>query len=214
MSAKYETSVFGHDLIINVPTSVAEYDKLAKKEGACLEAAIDHEVAHGTLGAIRKALCKLFEDEGGEGKGAKRRETATGKFATDKDGKKTEILKKETDLDFFNRIVAEKSLTAEQVAAMIATVADGGAKEVKFDPSTTPRQPAKPPVLAADYINSAKLNLGKLDDAKINKALGKLLPPDKCVFKRTDNVEEDAKTLGWLLRDLELARRKQPTLLA
>ena len=43
----------GHKFNIAVPESVEEYDSLAKKVGACLDAAIDHEVYHGTLGDIR-----------------------------------------------------------------------------------------------------------------------------------------------------------------
>ena len=133
----------------------------------------------------------------------------------EKDGKRVEVTKPEPEQKYFDRVVAEKGLDAATAFEdLFVSVSSGGSAEVKFSPAATPRQPAKPPVLHSDYITSAKANMAKIDDVKINKALAKFIPADKAVFKRTADLEASAVTLGWLLRDMELARRKQPVLLA
>jgi hypothetical protein len=209
MNPKYETSVFGRDIAITVPTTSAEFDRLAKKEGATLEFAIDHEIAHGTLGTFRKAVIEAIVKQ----TGIARRAIGTGTFI-EKDGKKTEVTKPEQDQKCFDRICAEKNVDPKTAFQdVFDSLSAGGSAEVKFDPSITPREPGKPPVLSKDYITSAAFNLGKLDDAKINKVLSKDLPAEQCTFKRTGDAEKDAVTLGWLLRARESAIRKKPIVL-
>lgn len=48
---------------LNVPTTVEEYDSMAKKPGACLAAATAHVVFHSTLGDIRAAFASVLERE-------------------------------------------------------------------------------------------------------------------------------------------------------
>ena len=47
---------------IAVPETVEEFDSLAKKPGAAIDAAVTNEIYHGTLGDIRSEAEKLIND--------------------------------------------------------------------------------------------------------------------------------------------------------
>lgn len=138
-----EASVGGHKVTLAVPESVEEYDSLAKKQGACLDAATDYEVFHGTLGEIRDKFCELIAKT----HGIERREIGTGVFEGEGEEKK-EVTKTERFETYLTRVAAEKNLKGETPFQDIAdSMSSGGANEVHFDPSVKVRQPGTGPKL-------------------------------------------------------------------
>lgn len=155
---QYDSS--GHKFNINVPESTSEFDQLAKKEGACLEAAIDHEVYHGTLGDIRDAFAEAVAEE----YGITRREIGTGTFEGEGDAK-TEVTTLEKIPVFLERVKAEKGLTRDAPFQDVAdSLSAGGAKEVKFDPSVRERKAPKSPIIAKWAIEQATKFLASASD--------------------------------------------------
>lgn len=160
-----ETTIGGHKVTIRVPDSVEEFDQLAKKSGACLEAATDYEVFHGTLGDIRNALVSLIEKT----YETPRRDIGTGKFE-EVDGKREEITKPEGFEVFLNRVAAEKGLTSETPFQDLADrLSVNGDKEVKFDPSVQARRPGVGPKLPK-YATEMATNFL---EGRLNPATGK-----------------------------------------
>ena len=160
-----------HTFRINTPETVEEFDQLAKKQGAALEAAVDHEVFHGTLGDVRSAFVELIAEH----TGIKPREIGTGVFEGEGDAK-TEVTKPERFEAYYNRVCAEKNLDPEKepFAALAARLSAGGDKEVKFDPSVTKRTGGSQLIPKMD-ITAAENFIQK----KVNKATGKVYDLDK-----------------------------------
>lgn len=199
-TVEYDSS--GYTFKLSVPSTVAEFDQLAKRTDAALQNAIDHEVYHGTLGEIREALADLVE----ETYKVERREVGTGKFE-EEDGKKVEILKWEAPMVYLERVAAEKSFTSPKpFQKEVDRLSAGGDKEVKFDPSVHERK-SGPKKLAAKWTNMAgqfltgavnpKTNK-PYDLAKFNAAATKLLGRS---FTATNDKDADTKSLAQLLKD-------------
>ena len=200
-TVEYDSS--GYTFKLSVPSTVAEFDQLAKRTDAALSNAIDHEVYHGTLGEIREALCDLVE----EVYKVERREVGTGKFETNDDGTKTEVLKWEPAVVFLDRVAGEKSLPAvKPFQKEVDRLSAGGDKEVKFDPSVHERK-SGPKKLAAKWTNMAgqfltgavnpKTNK-PYDLTKFNAAATKQLGRS---FTATNDKDADTKSLAQLLKD-------------
>jgi hypothetical protein len=133
----YETKVGDHKLVLSVPSTVEEFDTLAKKQGACLEAATDYEVYHGTLGEARNKFAELVEKK----HNIKRRDIGTGVFEGEGEERK-EVTKEEKFDVYLERVAAELGLEGDTPFQHIAdSMSAGGENEVKFDPSVKPRQP-------------------------------------------------------------------------
>lgn len=203
---EYDSS--GYTFKIAVPETTSEFDQLAKREGACLTSAIDHEVYHGTLGEIREALADLVE----ETYKVERREIGTGKFE-EEDGKKVEILKWEPPMVFLERVAAEKGLAGPKpFQKEVDRLSVGGDKEVKFDPSVHERK-SGPKQLAAKWLNMAGQFLtGAInpktnkpyDLAKFNAAAQKSLGR---TFTASGDKDADSKSLAQLLKDWSEAQQ-------
>ena len=158
---EYDSS--GHKFKIAVPESVEEYDQLAKKQGACLDAAIDHEVYHGTLGDVRDSFAGLV----GEHYSIPRRKIGTGVFEGEGDDRK-ETTVDEKDSVYLKRVAAEKELTGDAPFQSIADrLSHGGDKEVKFDPSVRERKTPTPPKPAKKDIEGATAFLAKASEKAI-----------------------------------------------
>ena len=155
----------GHKFNIAVPESVEEYDSLAKKQGTCLEAAIDHEVYHGTLGDIREGFAAAVAEH----YKSPRREIGTGLFEGEGENR-AEVTKTEKNDVYLARVAAENNLTGEAPFQHIAdSLSVGGGKEVKFDPSVRERKAPKPPTIAKKDIEEATKFLAESDEKRINK---------------------------------------------
>ena len=48
---------------LSIPTTVEEYDELAKRPGACLADAIQQTVYHSTLGDVRARFCEVLDED-------------------------------------------------------------------------------------------------------------------------------------------------------
>ncbi len=187
---------------VAVPTTVQEYDALAKKEGQCVIDAVDHVAYHSVLGDVRDKVVALIEEE----YKVKRKEIGTGQM--EEDGK-TEKTKDEPFDIFLNRVAAEKGLTGEKpLAGIFKAVSVGGKAEVKFDPSSSPRQPGKPPKLPTRFADIAtKLITGNLIPKfakRYEQVLGK-----KLVYDTTLKDDALKVAIGWLAREMKLVEERK-----
>ena len=156
---------------INVPETVEEFDTLAKKPGAAINAAVTNEIYHGTLGDIRDAAEKLIC----EAYGAKRRDVGTGVFEDGEDGKRVEVTKEEKWDPFLTRVAAENNLTGDTPFQHIFDrLSVGGDQEVKFDPSAQKRTGTGPKIPVQDTLQATAFIKGE-----VNKATGKVYDLDK-----------------------------------
>lgn len=174
----------GHKFNIAVPDSIAEFDQLAKKEGAALEAAITQEVYHSTLGDIRPA----FVEAVAKAYGIEPREIGTGTFEGEGDAKK-EITKTEKPEVFLNRVAAEKGLVGDAPFQSIAdTLSAGGAAEVKFDPSAKERKAPKPTTPPKWATDGATKFLASATDEQKAKFVASALAAGFTVVESTDTT--------------------------
>ena len=158
---------------VAVPETVEEFDSLAKKDGAAIQAAVTQEIYHGTLGDIRSAAQELIN----EAYKATRRDVGMGQFE-EVDGKRTEITKEEKWDTYLTRVAAENNLTGETPFQHIFDrLSVGGDKEVKFDPSAQKRTGTGPKIPVQDTLQATAFIKGE-----INKATGKVYDLDKFKF--------------------------------
>lgn len=121
---------FGIVLALNVPESVEEFDTLAKRAGACLDAGIDQIVYHDQLGKIRKGIVAEI---------VKARETnpniperlVVGQGPKKKDGSTSPVYEKDTV--FIDRVKSSGAISPADFAALGQAVADA----TPFDPSAS-----------------------------------------------------------------------------
>lgn len=201
-----------HSFKVNRPTTVEEFDKLADKAGACVEAAVTQEIMHGTLGDFREAFVDLLIEE----HKFPRRDVGTGNFV-EEDGKKVEVTKTETAATYVKRLAAH--LNVDLATKPFQKTADrlsvGGDKEIKFDPKASVRQPGAGPVLAKTYKeNAAKFIADPKTLPKVLANLGKVL--NKKVEIVGDTDEAKVLSLGWTLKAYqdEMMKRNAATLTA
>jgi hypothetical protein len=158
---------------VAVPETVEEFDSLAKKEGAAIQAAVTQEIYHGTLGDIRSAAEELIN----EAYKATRRDVGMGQFE-EVDGKRTEITKEEKWDTYLTRVATENNLPGETPFQHIFDrLSVGGDKEVKFDPSAQKRTGTGPKIPVQDTLQATAFIKGE-----INKATGKVYDLDKFKF--------------------------------
>lgn len=223
-----ETKSLAHKFKISAPSTVEEFDKMAKKDGATLDAAVQQEIAHGTLGDVRDVFVALIEEE----TGIARRDIGTGLFE-EVEGKRTEITKPEKHQAYYDRVCAEKGLDSdkEPFAHLAARISEGGDKEVKFDPSVRER---KTPIakLAKKYKDAAAIVImnGTVDRLNENQLslIGKSFTATgdtskmysgKAIVGKGDKQKEvefnvsdkDAEALGWLYKQYRDWKEQQET---
>lgn len=142
-----------HKFRIAICDDAEEYDNLAGKVNACVDAANDHEVFHGTLGDVREAFADLIEQE----TGIARREIGTGKFE-EEDGKKVEVTETEKFTPYYNRVCEQ--LSKDPDSAPFQHLADrlsfGGDKEVKMDPRPRERKAPKGAKIPKRFLEKAR----------------------------------------------------------
>lgn len=131
----------GFELTINVPSSVEEFDQLAKRAGACLTEATANVLYRGTLAEFRDTFCEELEKETGIARLTK----VTGKSKAGEDI----IAYAETEADYVKRVAAEKSVEVSSFADLANRVAAA----ITFDPSATERKGGAPKKVAKLYLN-------------------------------------------------------------
>lgn len=193
----------GLTLSISVPSTVAEFDQNAKKEGACLEQAVNNILYRGVLAEFRGDFCEAVE----KAFSLERKTKDTGRTKTVKD-EKTGVETKESifvyaesEAEFIDRVIASKGITRESLqpladAVLAAKNADGTLKIV-FDASATEKKVAGPKKLAAKFSDAAKqlLESGKAEQFNKKLAAAKL-----ATFTATGETEKDVTALGWLVK--------------
>lgn len=156
-----EVTSMGLKLVIPAPDSADEFDKLAGKNGACLEEGIANVIARSTLAEFRDTLLHGREADKDKGieeiigldkqSGVDRKSKVVGKTKGGKD-----ILEWESELDYFKRILATKDWVVEKIQPFADTVIAA----CPFDPkasesSAKPRKlPAKDRELATTIIDA------------------------------------------------------------
>lgn len=207
------------DVTLSVPSTVDEFDKLAKKPGTCLSEAVNNVVYRSILNELRDtflhgraaipavaATATTPAQPGLAGirglddiTGISRKETA----AVDKDGKPRKDSKgvpimvyDENEAVFFKRVCAQKGWTTpELVKQNCQALMDTVAAAMVFDPAASERQPAGPKKLPQIYRDSAANILSKADLATVQAKLGaKLKAESGTVFTLLPEPKLHAKS--------------------
>ena len=191
----------GLEVKVSVPSTMEEFDKLAKREGACLDEATNNAVYRGYLGNFRADLLHGREADAENGIAAfKGLEEATGVERLTKDsGKKNakgEAIEvyDETEEEYKDRVVAGGRITVAELQQM----ADELTSITAFDPSARERKPSAPKKLAEKWLTHAKAILKKGQIEELNKRLQKQIAK---TFEVSGDAEKDAIALGWLVKE-------------
>jgi hypothetical protein len=140
----------GLQINVNVPSSVEEYDTMAKQVGACLESGVLNTIYRSYLAEFRST----FSDKLAEKTGIARATKPSGKFEKDENGKDTEtpiLVYAETESDHFDRVLVETKTEKSAYQDLATEVADS----IAFDPSASERAPAGPKKTAAKFTKAA-----------------------------------------------------------
>jgi hypothetical protein len=222
----------GLDFDIEVPTTVEEFDSLAKKPGAALNEAILNVIYRGTLKEVRDRFITALEKAVGMNFPTVQRKN--------KDGSTTEIYDPEvSDGDFIETIRAKKSwmtpeawkaggipILLEALKGDPKAVLDDGKpdeaarKPVVFDPTASERGVTQPKKLPAAYLDAATRvftnnNQHKMVDRLKAESDGTVLvayvPEPKHVKGNKESEEAHAAArqtnimiLGWAIRASQL----------
>ena len=175
-----QVNTLGFELNVNVPDNVAEYDNLAKKQGACLESAVLNVLYRSVFAKFRQQFAEAVENN----TGIERLTEPTGKKVKNDDGSDSDedqVRYTETEKVYFDRACAElvkagQFSSVEAAAASFASLAQETIASIAFDPSESERQPAGPKKVAKAYTVLAEkaAAAGKLESlaAQLASKLG------------------------------------------
>ena len=147
-------NTLGLDFPLNVPETAAEYDQLAKREGACVESAVANTVYRGLLPQVRQ----LLTDAVAEQTGIERRTKPTGKTRTIKgedgapDTTEEIVVWAETEAAYFDRVLAEKGAKKEDFLSLLTSITS----KLAFDPSEAEAPPKAPTKVAKKWLDAAE----------------------------------------------------------
>jgi hypothetical protein len=160
----------GFDLTVQVPSSIDEYDQLAKKAGAALESANLNVLYRSVFAKFRSAFAEAVENNSGIARATEAVNNADGTPKVDPDTKEPVLKFTETESKYFDRACAQLHkqgafASAEAAAASFLPTAQATIASIAFDPSETERAPAGPKVVAKAYTKLAEQAQasGKLD---------------------------------------------------
>lgn len=177
----------------NLPATVEEFDQMAQREGACLDAAIGQYIAHTHLTKVRSILCEKAEELTGI---EREKEEEDGKV-TYSESEKKYLDRVEAELQSEGRSMYEGDLYAKLVEA---------ASSVEVDLTKQTRSGG-----------STKVAQKWLDMAKDVIAQGKAEAfAEKFGLTLTGEEEDDLKTIGSKLKEetLRIQRQAQADLMA
>lgn len=149
---RIEVNTLGFDLTKEVSSDIAEYDRLAKKDGAGHESAVFNTIYRSTLPKFRTAFCKWLEKETDIGR----------KTKTEGEGEKAKTTYDEQESKYVNRVIATLGGDEDALRATWAAQAQVFMDAAAFDPSETERSPGEKLVAktyqkwAADAIAAGK----------------------------------------------------------
>lgn len=190
-----KVTTLGFELSVGVPSDVAEYDRLAKKEGACLESATMNTIYRSVLAKFRDLFVARVENDSGI---ARQSEPILDSAGNPKKDEGEELFRyTETEKDYFSRVCAELTKSGnfaspEAAAASFASTAQEVMTAIVFDPAEKERAPSGPKKVAKAYLELAKLreSEGKLTDLaqKLRQKLGN--------WKIEDTVDSVARAIA------------------
>lgn len=202
--------------MLPVPETVDEFDKNAKKVGACLDEATKNVLYRGVLNYVRDTfLHGMVEVKDGDKVVQPAFAGVDTTFNIERDSKKVTRGDKEVDIweteeTYINRVRAQliKSGKAKDEAGVNALLQPLFEKAIvlcPFDASATERK-SGPAKLAQKWISSAS---DFLTGAKTSKGATYSLPKLLAAIKKDINKEfvksgdkdKDATTLGWLIKE-------------
>tara|TARA_R110000868_G_scaffold160977_5_gene390829 strand:- start:1153 stop:1755 length:603 start_codon:yes stop_codon:yes gene_type:complete len=190
ISEKFNT--LGLSFTFSVPETAAEFDNLAKKEGACVASANSNEMYRGIHPQIRS----LFLDALSSETKIERKTKETGKTRTIKEEGKPDITEAvvvwaETESDYFARVLAETKTDKTAYQGLLDSVAAG----LKFDPSAAESAPSGPKKVAKKWLDAAQevINAGAAERvaAALTTKLG--LPTDVTLESLGRAIAEDQR---------------------
>jgi len=149
-------STLGFELNYNVPSSVEEYDTLAKAVGACLESGINNVVYRSVLAKFRSKFSEALENNTGIKRKTELVLDKDGNPKKDEDGNEVERYV-ETEKDHFQRVCAElvkagSFASIEAAAASFHADAQSLIDTIVFDPSEPEKSSSGPKKVAKAYI--------------------------------------------------------------
>jgi hypothetical protein len=150
-----QVNTLGFELNVNVPDNVAEYDNLAKKQGACLESAVLNVLYRSVFAKFRQQFAEAVENN----TGIARLTEPTGKKVKNDDGTESDedqVRYTETEKVYFDRACAElvksgQFASVEAAAASFASLAQQTITSIAFDPSESEKTPSGPKKVAKAY---------------------------------------------------------------
>lgn len=150
----------GYDLDYQVPSSVEEFDQLAKQAGACLREATNNIIYRSTLAVFRDTFCEKVS----EATGIARKTKIVKPEVRDAEGKVTQEQTEawdETEKVYLDRVAAELVSsgaypTVEAAKASLAGLAQETINGIAFDPSKAERASAGPKKTPKTYVDTAK----------------------------------------------------------
>ena len=100
-----QVNTLGFELNVNVPDTIAEYDNLAKKQGAALESAVLNVLYRSVFAKFRQQFAEAVENN----TGIERLTEPTGKKVKNEDGSESsedQVRYTETEKVYFDRACA------------------------------------------------------------------------------------------------------------
>lgn len=191
-----EYSSLGLDVPLSVPDSVQEFDLNAKRDGACLEEAVNNVVYRSALAEFREVFLhgrKEVKDSNGnttapgidgveQTTGISRKSVEKELTSKDEDGKpKVVDVYDESEAVYFRRVcaqlAADRKQPLDEIIKSFQPLASAVAASIKFDASAEARQPSGPKKLPKSYLEAAKkvIDAGKGDHvaALLKESLGR-----------------------------------------
>lgn len=204
-------SSLGLDINLSVPSSVEEFNTLAKSTVAdanpCLDEATNNVIYRGVLAEFRDTFLHGRAEDKEKGVAAiqgveqstniERKSEVVMKDgkAVQKDGADVEKYT-ETEGDYFKRVCAEKGVEPSSFTALAQQVADA----LVFDPSASERKPSLPKKLPKDILEKATAKVGQGEEAfhKVAKLIAKDLAETPLAW--TGEAAKDSEALGWKIK--------------
>ncbi len=203
---------------ISVPSDIAEFDKLAKKDGACFDEAVSNVVYRGVLNGIRDSFCEAVQND----TKIERKTKDTGK----KDAKGQALfVYDESEGKYIDRVQAALGLDDAAFAVKFQSVMDDSTNPAvtaedgtvsypnAFDPSQTERK-SLPKKLAAVYTETATRvfsngNQQKIADRILSESGTKVTFVDEGDGSDASLRAKNIEALGWAIKANEAFKEKE-----
>jgi len=201
----------GYTINVQVPENVQEFDRLAKKDGACLEQGILNIIYRSVLAQFRSLFCEQVEAQTQVARETK--DTGrTRKVKTEHpDGSVTEetesvLVYSETEADYLDRVIhtlaQRDGVAPDEVHARFAELANSLAGKIPFDPSEKeraegsagPKKPSKTMLALAAKIVAANAAAKVAGD--LTQKLGFVVLPDVESLARAITEDQRRKRLA------------------